>query len=278
MVSVLTITGILSSCLYSYKVILASRKTDTEVKAEYETEKKEIVSSDSKEKILPDKHSELLALQNQINPHFLYNTLDSIRGQALIDGVDEIADMTEALSAFFRYSISRRGNLVRLCEEIKNVDNYMKIQQFRFEDKYILEKHLDCSEEELNIYVPKMILQPLVENAIFHGLEEIEEQGRIILRIVSTENKLRIIVEDDGTGMPDSRVRKLNRQFRNPENGGESSSAQNSGIALKNVNERIQLYFGMEYGLYIRSVAGIGTQVEILIPQKADLQVLEGKS
>ena len=123
-----------------------------------------------------------------------------------------------------------------------------------------------------------MILQPLVENAIFHGLEEIEEQGRIILRIVSTENKLRIIVEDDGTGMPDSRVRKLNRQFRNPENGGESSSAQNSGIALTNVNERIQLYFGMEYGLYIRSVAGIGTQVEILIPQKADLQVLEGKS
>ena len=236
------------------------------------------MSSDSKEEILPDKHSELLALQNQINPHFLYNTLDSIRGQALIDGVDEIADMTEALSAFFRYSISRRGNLVRLCEEIKNVDNYMKIQQFRFEDKYILEKHLDCSEEELNIYVPKMILQPLVENAIFHGLEEIEEQGRIILRIVSTENKLRIIVEDDGTGMPDSRVRKLNRQFRNPENGGESSSAQNSGIALKNVNERIQLYFGIEYGLYIRSVAGIGTQVEILIPQKADLQVLEGKS
>ncbi|MBA4698317.1 MAG: sensor histidine kinase [Ruminococcus sp.] len=223
------------------------------------------------------KKSELIALQNQINPHFLYNTLDSIRGQALIDGVEEIADMTEALSAFFRYSISRKGNLVRLRDEIRNVDNYMKIQQFRFEDKFILEKKIECSEQALGCYVPKMILQPIIENAIFHGLELLEGQGKITLRIEETVSKIRIQIADKGKGISDKQLRSLNEQFITP--GGQDTKGrfEKRGIALNNVNERIQLYFGKEYGLYIRSAVNLGTQVDITIPKKTDMQILDGK-
>jgi len=218
-----------------------------------------------------------MALQGQINPHFLYNTLDSIRGQALLDGAEEIADMTEALSAFFRYSISRKGNLVTLRDEIWNLDNYMKIQQFRFEDKFVLTKKFDCNQDVLDCYVPKMILQPIVENAIYHGLELLEEQGKVVLRIEDTDQKLRIQIEDSGVGIPEKLLREINAQFADTGYQPAKPVSRKSGIALKNVNDRIQLYFGKEYGLFIRSVVGIGTQVDITIPQEKNIKILDGK-
>ena len=120
-----------------------------------------------------NKQTELTALQSQINPHFLYNTLDTIRGQAMCDDNIEVANMIETLASFFRYSISRKGNLVTLRDELNNINNYMRIQQYRFNNRFSLEIVVD--EEDMqayDFYVPRLILQPIVENAIVHGLEE----------------------------------------------------------------------------------------------------------
>ena len=122
------------------------------------------------------KQAELDSLQSQINPHFLYNTLESIRGQAVLDKTEKIAKMTEALSAFFRYSIGRKGSIVQLTDELKNTDNYMLIQQFRFGEKVSLQKIIS-DEEALQGYLPKMTIQPIIENAIYHGLEMKEERA-----------------------------------------------------------------------------------------------------
>lgn len=120
-----------------------------------------------------NKQTELTALQSQINPHFLYNTLETIRGQALIDDNEEIAKMVEALSAFFRYSISRKGNLVTLRDELANIENYMLIQRYRFNNRFSMEVLIDEEDEEaFDFLIPRLIIQPVVENAIFHGLEE----------------------------------------------------------------------------------------------------------
>lgn len=235
-----------------------------------EMEKKYLAENQTRE-------SELMALQSQINPHFLYNTLDSIRGQAMLDGAVEIADMTEALSAFFRYSISRKGNLVTLRDEIWNLDNYMKIQQFRFDDKFVLKKQIDCEDEVLECCVPKMILQPLVENAIYHGLELLEEQGSVTLRIEDTGRKIRIQVEDTGVGIPEQQLREINARFKDAGYQPRQPVSKKSGIALRNVNDRIHLYFGDDYGLFVRSVVGVGTQVDITIPQEKDIRILDGK-
>lgn len=119
------------------------------------------------------KHAEYLALQNQINPHFLYNTLEGIRSEALIEGIDSVAEMTEALSTFFRYTISSVERLVTLEDELGNIENYYTIQQFRFGDRLDLEIEFDMEDpnEVLKIKIPKLTLQPIVENSIFHGIE-----------------------------------------------------------------------------------------------------------
>ena len=120
--------------------------------------------------LICQKQAEINALQSQINPHFLYNVLDSIRGQALSERSVELASMTEALATFFRYSISKKGNMVSLADEMKNVDNYLFIQRFRFGNKIEIIKKIE-DEELMNCLIPKLTLQPIVENAIYHGLE-----------------------------------------------------------------------------------------------------------
>ena len=129
-----------------------------------------------------NKQTELTALQSQINPHFLYNTLETIRGQALIDDNEEIAKMVEALSAFFRYSISRKGNLVTLRDELANIENYMLIQRYRFNNRFSMEVLIDEEDEEaFDFLIPRLIIQPVVENAIEHGIDE-KEDGRKVGR------------------------------------------------------------------------------------------------
>lgn len=228
---------------------------------------KEII--DTKELIEGSKkHAEYLALQNQINPHFLYNTLEGIRSEALIEGVDSIANMTEALATFFRYTISNVDKLVPLEAEINNVKNYYKIQQFRFGDKLELNMEFQAEncEEVLQGKIPKLTLQPIFENAIFHGVERKIGTGILTLKVSATNQRLIIIISDNGAGMEEERVKKLNQKLRGTtleymkEDGGEK------GIALLNVNNRIKLIFGDEYGIYIYSKIGAGTDVEITIP------------
>ncbi len=222
---------------------------------------KELISASKKQ-------AEYLALQNQINPHFLYNTLEGIRSEALYAGITEVARMTEALSSFFRYTISNVEHLVTLEEELNNVNNYFIIQQFRFEDRLSISIDTGNEREELlSAKIPKLILQPVVENAIYHGLEEKIGKGIVRIKIEGTGKRLIITISDNGLGMPEEKVIALNKKLRAISlEGMKQEDTTKSGIALINVNSRIKLLFGDEYGLYIYSTQNEGTDVEITIP------------
>jgi two-component system sensor histidine kinase YesM len=228
---------------------------------------KEII--DTKELIESSKkHAEYLALQNQINPHFLYNTLEGIRSEALIEGVDSIANMTEALATFFRYTISNVDKLVSLEDEIANVENYYKIQKFRFEEK--LDFQVDINKEILKARIPKLTLQPIFENAIFHGVERKMGKGIVILKVTGTGKRLIISISDNGVGIEEERLRRLNKKLRGASLEHMKEDKHEGGIALLNVSNRIKLIFGDEYGLYVYSRPGAGTDVEITIPLITD--------
>lgn len=214
------------------------------------------------------KRSEFLALQNQINPHFLYNTLEAIRGDALAVGMDNIADITEALSTFFRYSVTDTGSLVTIAAELDNVDNYFKIQQYRFGEKLELKYEIPENEELLELMCPKLTLQPIVENAIFHGLEKRTDKGTIRIRIEMTDSKVLITIFDNGVGMDSKTLDELNdrlNRFTMAYTGQEENSKR-GGIALQNVCRRIKLLFGENYGIHVFSIPEYGTDVRITLP------------
>ncbi|MGI6777802.1 MAG: sensor histidine kinase [Acetivibrionales bacterium] len=237
----------------------------------------QISKEDSREysAAIAKKQAEIRALQSQINPHFLYNTLDAIRSQALIDGSPVIADMTEALAMLFRYSISQKGSLVTLRDEMRNVDKYLMIQQFRFNNKFIVQKEFD-DESLNNCFLPKLTLQPIVENAIYHGLETKKEGGIIRFQIYASQNRLVVTVSDNGKGMSESQLDALNASLTQNADPQTVSNTDNdhAGIALPNVNQRIQLLFGPEYGITVFSTMNLGTDVEILLPLITDLKNL----
>ncbi|MDD3139031.1 MAG: sensor histidine kinase [Lachnospiraceae bacterium] len=216
---------------------------------------------------LSTKQAEFLALQNQINPHFLYNTLDAIRGDALCAGMDNIADITEALSTFFRYTITETGNLVTLEDELENVDNYFKIQQYRFGEKLNIRINVDEKSEILQLQCPKLMLQPVVENAIFHGLEKKSEGGTISIDFEACEYRVLINVKDDGVGIEEETLNSINQKLDHISMGYIIDREKHrSGIALNNVCRRIKLLFGEEYGIHVYSIKNIGTHVCISLP------------
>lgn len=216
-----------------------------------------------------NKQTELTALQSQINPHFLYNTLDSIRGEALCNDDNNVADMIGALASFFRYSISKSGNVTRLRDELENVKNYMKIQEYRFRNRFHLEIEIDEADTKAyDCYLPRLILQPIVENAIYHGLDEVRTGGLVTIEVSLLEDYLMIVVMDNGKGMTVEELKNLNksifdRDFRKIV---ENSNSHNTGIALPNIHKRIQLLYGSEYGISVYSSFGKGTDIEILLP------------
>lgn len=222
------------------------------------------------ESALLAKQAELFALQSQINPHFLYNTLDSIRGQAVIDGTTEIAETIEALSNLFKYNISRSENLIPLRLEIDNLIYYMKIQKYRFIDKIDLILDIENNDDSiLNTKIPKLTLQPIIENAICHGLEPKLEKGTIRIHVFVVGDMLRITVADDGVGMDEETLLRIKKSLysRTPEPSGKKSS---HGIALHNANKRIQQCFGSNYGLNIYSTKMLGTRVELSFPYRKE--------
>lgn len=193
---------------------------------------------------LNKRQAQYLALQNQINPHFLYNTLESIRGEALIAGLDSVADMTEALAKFFRYTITKVENLVSVEEELDNCETYFHIQKYRFGDR--LRLHVDCEaedwEEIRNCRMPKLTLQPILENSIIHGTELKIGTGNLRIQFERTENRLIIRISDDGVGMDEDTLAKLNRRLGRERNSvAWQDEGQKGGIALVNVNNRIHL-------------------------------------
>lgn len=209
------------------------------------------------------KEAEFQMLQNQINPHFLYNTLEAIRGDALSEGMDSIALATEALATFFRYTISKSEHLVALEDELDNVKNYFYIQQYRFGEQLHLEIQLE-DERARSCLLPKLILQPLVENAIYHGLECKAKKGTVQILVELTQSRLLIHVMDDGVGMPEKKLQQLNTRLA--KSVFEELPPGRGGIALPNVNNRIRLLFGEDYGIRIHSTPQMGTDVEVTIP------------
>lgn len=215
------------------------------------------------------KDTELSALLSQINPHFLYNTLDSIRGFSVLHNMNEIADLTESLSTLFRNVINRTNECIFLEDELKNISYYMTIQQFRFNNKFQLKQKIE-SQNLLKHKVLNLTLQPIVENAIFHGLENKIGNGEIIISVYSTEKRMIITVSDNGVGIEPEKVNELNDTFVNTQHPIADSQSTYSGIALSNVNQRIKLHFGDNYGLKILSTVGIGTDVEVVLPLICD--------
>ncbi|MHC1770560.1 MAG: sensor histidine kinase [Flexilinea sp.] len=215
--------------------------------------------------------AEVHALQSQINPHFLYNTLETIRSHAIVQKSTEIAEMTEALATLFRYSISQPGEMTSFAEELENVDNYLTIQRYRFPDKFSVVKKIE-DEEIFKYRLPILTIQPIIENAIHHGLETKLGVGTITIRAFSTQTRLVIMIEDDGSGISEERLREIDTALHEKPKAGDmaveiSSARKKAGIALINVNRRIQFYFGQEYGIHVYSTQGVGTTVELSLPK-----------
>ena len=213
------------------------------------------------------RQAQYLALQNQINPHFLYNTLDSIRSEAMLEGNDTVAEMTEALATFFRYTISKVENMVTLEEELENAKVYFLIQKHRFEDRVNLEIEYDREDEFLfRCLLPKLTMQRVVENSIIHGIEHKLGSGTIRIVLKCTERRLIIEINDDGVGMPPEVLERLNHQLNQPVFESIQLSKDKGGIAIANVNNRIHLIFGEEYGMTVYSTPDVGTDTVIALP------------
>lgn len=210
------------------------------------------------------KEAELSALQAQINPHFLYNTLQIMDIMAEEKGADEISGACQSLAKIFRYSISKGKEMVSLEEEIVHVKNYVFIQRLRLGEKLSVEYHI--SESLLKYEVIKLILQPLVENAIIHGIEKDGKNCVIRLSATLTDDNLILTVEDNGIGMTAEELMKL--QFSLYQETEEEKPKRHGGIALKNVNDRIKLYHSDKYGMSIQSKKHKGTKVTLILPAK----------
>ena len=209
----------------------------------------------------------LVALQNQINPHFLYDTLDVIRSEAIIEGADNASDMIETLSRLFRYGISTKEDLVTVAAELKNVQDYFRIQQYRFMDRYLLRIETPDQVNVEHCLLPKLTLQPLVENAILHAFRDQEVPGTITIRLDRADDILRITVSDDGRGMDRDTLCALRERIGKEARGVYGSLGKNTtGIALENINKRIHLFFGENYGLYVYSLPRVGTDIVITVP------------
>lgn len=205
------------------------------------------------------KETEFKALQAQINPHFLYNTLESINWMAKINKQTQISQMVQALAFLLRNSVSLKEPILTLREELEMVQNYVTIQRFRFEDRLSFRLHIN--EQDLSRKIPKLTLQPLLENAIHYALEPSIDTCSISIYSRYEEHAFCLIVEDDGPGMPSDTLELLRK--------GELSTAGN-GIGLLNIDERIRIAFGEPYGIEIDSISGQGTRIIIKLPRETE--------
>ncbi len=201
---------------------------------------------------------ELKALQAQINPHFLYNTLDSIIWSLRMKQVEESIEMLAALTDFFKISLSKGKDIITIEEEVKHVSSYLSIQHQRYREKFDYDINVDPALPGCR--TPKLILQPIVENAIYHGLKPKEGTGYLYIHIFSEGDDILMRVEDTGMGMPKERVEKLNMELASV-----SSDQQGTGYGVRNVNDKIKIVFGKTCGVEIQSVEGEGTIVTLRI-------------
>ena len=201
--------------------------------------------------------SEFDTLQSQINPHFLYNTLDIIVWMIENENSDKAVNIVTALAKFFRISLSKGKNIITVKDEVEHVRNYLMIQNMRFKNRF--EYSIEVDKKVLSYSSLKLMLQPLVENAIYHGMEFMDGDGEIDVKVFKEDDSLYFTITDNGLGMSEDMVETLLSKDFVP-------SKKGSGIGVKNVNERIKLYFGSEYGLKVESEPDEGTKITIHLP------------
>lgn len=198
----------------------------------------------------------MLALQNQINPHFIYNTLESIRMLAELNDDDRVAELTYLLGLQLRYSITRSDETVTVEQELCHVRNYLQLLQIRFPGK--LDFHIEVPQHFYDLPIIKLVFQPIVENAVFHGLEKQEKPGTITITARNDGLDAIFEIRDDGVGMDKDTLNQLNRSLTN-------GKIDKFGIGLRNVNERVRLHYGDTSNLTVDSRPGKGTMVTLKI-------------
>lgn len=212
------------------------------------------------------KKAELKALQAQINPHFLYNTLDTIVWMSEANQPDQVIEIVRALSSFFRIALSRGKDWITIRQEIEHVRSYLYIQKIRYRD--ILDYEIDVDKGVLDGTILKLTLQPLAENALYHGIKNKRNGGKITVRVKrAAKDRVSLEVQDDGVGFTPY---KLSQTRATIEADSNEILQSESGFGLENVNKRIKLYYGSEYGLSIDSQYQVGTRVTVTIPLQED--------
>lgn len=210
------------------------------------------------------RRAELNMLQAQIKPHFLYNTLDSINSLALSGNTEEVSSLIEALGGYYRTSLSKGNEVITIKEEILMVKNYIKIQQVRYVDSFLA--HFDLDESCSRYKILKLVLQPLVENAIYHGVIAKQEKGNITLTTRLIEDRIIITVVDDGAGIPKEKLADIMS---------DESSSGFSGFGIKCTIDRLKIFYGMDYSFDLDSKEGLGTKITINIPALEESEELQ---
>ncbi len=201
--------------------------------------------------------AEIQSLQSQINPHFLYNTLDSIKWLAKLNGVNEIEAIVIHLGKLLKNTIHNQNEMVTIQESMEVIQSYLTIQKIRYSDRF--EINMDIDPNILECYVPRLIIQPIVENAIIHGIVKKMEAGKLWVKANQEGGELRIEVVDDGVGINDERLRQIHSELAH-------NNGKGQNIGIYNVNRRIKLYYGEKYGVTIFSEIGKGTKVVLMMP------------
>ena len=204
--------------------------------------------------------TELRLLQEQINPHFLYNTLDNIIWLAESGENDQVVNMVSSLSSFFRTTLSKGRDYITVAEEKEHIESYLAIQKFRYRD--ILSYDIDFDNEILDNTILKLTLQPIVENALYHGIKNKRGMGHINIVGKMKGEDIEFVVSDDGIGMTEDEVRRLKGII----SGAIQDGRDDGGFGLFNVNQRLELNYGEEYGLNIESTYNVGTSIAVRIP------------
>ncbi|MEK5023310.1 sensor histidine kinase [Paenibacillus sp. FSL M7-1046] len=219
------------------------------------------------------KEAELQALQSQINPHFIYNTLESIRMTAELNDDVEAADMISILGKLLRYSTSELTGKTTMEQELLYVRNYVELLGSRYPGRFLLE--IDVPEELNEYSIIKLVFQPIIENAAYHGLDDSKPQMHLSIKCEITEHKLLFHISDDGCGMDQDTLDKLNDSLKRET---PRKKSINGGIGMKNVHQRVQLHYGAGYGIEVFSEAGKGTDVILSLPLLEPSERTNGES
>lgn len=206
------------------------------------------------------KEVEFKMLASQINPHFLYNTLETIRMKAMVNKQPEIAELVMMLAKTMRYHIQVTDQLVLLGAEIQMVEYYLKIQEYRFGDRITSRVEVE-PDVDMNALIMPLVIQPFVENAFVHGLEEKDSDGKLVVRIKMQKEDIQIVVWDNGVGMDYFELGQLRKSMH-------EENADQTHIGVRNVNQRIRILYGERYGVQVESQKGIGTKVTIRFPYR----------